>query len=265
MRKQSVLIRKRIKKRRRSCDEGQIVHPATSQSNLQVELATLQQHIGNQAMQQVLTKRSGHGSLTLDQDSLLRLTQKHGSVQQAIASQVAAQAGVVQRDKNETAQVKANTGTVTIETVTRDDYDVEGSTLEEVAKQLDPKEWGRCTYHYDYSYETLRGRTTKVDITLKLTILLPRWTGEGWKKASSAAKKAWQRMMTALEKHENGHADIARKWAPVFKQRLLKQRENRLQTRFNQTLRKVKKENKQYDQKTKHGQNEGVTLDISIK
>lgn len=68
-----------------------------------------------------------------------------------------------------------------------EEYSVTGSTLAEVAQQLDPEEWGRCTYTFDYSYETTNGRVTKVDIALQLVIRLPRWQGRGWEQASPGA------------------------------------------------------------------------------
>jgi len=81
---------------------------------------------------------------------------------------------------------------------------------------------------------------------------------------SPAAQAEWRRMLGSLEGHENEHAEIARRWAPTFQERLLGQRESRLQQRFDQTLRKAKKEQKQFDRRTRHGQTQGVSLDTSI-
>jgi len=75
---------------------------------------------------------------------------------------------------------------------------------------------------------------------------------------SPAAQAEWRRMLGSLEGHENEHAKIARRWAPTFQERLLGQRESRLQQRFDQTLRKAKKEQKQFDRRTRHGQPRGV-------
>jgi predicted secreted Zn-dependent protease len=158
-----------------------------------------------------------------------------------------------------------DTGTVTIGNVQYDYYDVTGNTLAEVAQQLDPTEWGRCSYHYDYSYESTGGRATKVDTTLNLTIRLPRWQGRGWNRASQAAKAEWQRMLHALGTHEDDHADIARRWAPTFQQRLLNQRVGNLRQRFNRTLGQVRAEQRRFDRRTRHGQTQGVSLDTSIQ
>lgn len=213
-------------------------------------LLALQAQIGNAAVQRLLVQRKGQGSLALDQDSA-----------QAIAN-------LAQRDDAEAADqlgTKTDTGKVIIENVVYEPYDVTGSTLAEVAAQLDPKEWGQCHYQFDHSYETTAGRTTKVDITLHLTIHLPRWQGKGWQNASEAAKTEWQRMISALEAHENGHAEIARRWAPIFKEKMMGVSEGKVQQRYDETKAAVGKETNKYDKETSHGKSKGVTLDITVQ
>lgn len=225
-------------------------------------LLALQHGVGNRTVRQLVEKANGHGSYQLDRAALLRLTQGEGSLVPDSALQTTTQAGPLQRDEEDAAP---QDGAVTIEEVGYEYYDVQGSTLAEVAPQLDPVEWGRCRYQYDYSYETTRGRTTRVDVTLRLTIRLPRWQGEGWNRASPAAQREWQRMMQALEGHEDEHADIARRHAPAFKQRLLNQRERRVRPRYNQALGRVDRETRRFDRRTRHGRSQGVTLDTSIR
>lgn len=183
----------------------------------------------------------------------------------AVQRLLAGQAVPALQRREETAPPPAQ-GQVTVEEPTVDTYDIAGTTLAIVAKQLDPKEWGRCTYNYDYSYETAaNGRVTKVDVTLHLTIRLPRWQGKGYDQASAAAKEEWLRMLTALEIHEDGHADIARTWAATTQTRLLGQRGGRVAQRYSQTMDAIKRAQDEFDKKTKHGQNQGVSLDLSIK
>ena len=191
----------------------------------------------------------------------------NAAVQRLLAGQVVpAAAALPALQRQEGMATPPAQGRVTVEEPTVDTYDVAGTTLAAVAKQLDPKEWGRCTYNYDYSYETAaNGRVTKVDVTLHLTIRLPRWQGEGYDQASAAAKEEWQRMLTALETHEEGHADIARTWAATMQTRLLGQRGGRVAQRYNQTMAAIKRAQDEFDKKTKHGQNQGVSLDRSIK
>ena len=194
-------------------------------------LRRLHRAIGNQAVQRVLTQRQ-------------------------------AAREPIQRDEEDAAQ--ADDGTITIQEVQTNYYDVTGTTLTEVSEQLDPTEWGQCHYHYSYPYETTNGRTTKVNIVLTLTVRLPRWQGAGWNAASEAAKTEWRRMLQALETHEEGHSAIARSWAPTIKERLLDQSEGDVQTEYNTVLAEVVTEQNQYDADTNHGQTQGVSLDLSV-
>jgi hypothetical protein len=154
------------------------------------------------------------------------------------------------------------TGKVTIEQPKVEEYDVTGSKLNEVYSQLDPVEWGRCRWVVDYDYDTTDGKVTKVNITLHLIIRLPRWSGAS--AASAAARAEWQRMLRALRGHEDGHADIARKWAPIFKDRLLKQPEDQVSDKYQKTLDDLNAESDKYDDDTQHGQTQGVSLDTTI-
>ena len=210
-------------------------------------LLSLQRSLGNQAVGRILLRpaRAGH---TLP----------------GVTSQRQAERGAIQR-RNGRRRRRANTGTVTIRNVQHQTYAVSGQTLADVHSQLDPTEWGRCSYNYSYTYSSSGGNATRVNITLRLTIRLPRWTGRGWNSASRAVKAEWRRMLRALRAHENRHAAIARRWAPTFKQRMLNQPEDDLEDTFNQVLGEVDTEQGQFDTRTSHGQTQGVSLDTSIQ
>ncbi len=213
-------------------------------------LQRLQRAIGNYGVQRVVESRLAGGARA-------RIGQKPDTVHEVRARNGAA---MVQRDEEGGS---ADDGTVTILPPQSDPYDVSGTTLAEVHAQLDPAEWGRCRYHYGYDYDTTNGRTTRVNITLTLTIRLPRWQ-EGRDEASPAARAEWDRMMGALRAHEERHAEIAREWAPRFKQRMLGVREGNVASRHSQTLGQVDQRQGQYDTQTTHGQTEGVSLDLSV-
>ncbi len=227
---QPTYARPRLKRRKRRRDDEQ--NPALPvPRHGRPDLVSLQEQIGNAAVQRLL----------------------------------ASQAVPAFQRRDETVPPPAQ-GQVTVEEPIVDTYDIVGTTLAAVAKQLDPKEWGRCTYDYDYIYETAaNGRVTKVDVTLRLTIRLPHWQGKDYDQASAAVKEEWQRMLTALETHEDGHADIARTWAATMQTRLLGQRGGRVAQRHSQTRAAIKRAQDEFDKKTKHGQNQGVSLDLSIK
>ncbi len=101
------------------------------------------------------------------------------------------------------------------------------------------------------------------DVTLALTIKLPKWI-KG-RKTSTAAKKEWDRMLKSLIIHEQGHVDIAKKWAPVLQKRLLGQQKERHKAIWDKFIQDVQEEQNKYDEDTKHGQTQGVYLDLSIE
>ncbi len=164
----------------------------------------------------------------------------------------------------ETPAAQADSGTVTIQPVNPTTYDVTGANLDEVGQALGTDEWGRCTWNVTYTFETTGTRVTKVDVTLSLTINMPRWTGDGYANASPAARAEWQRMTTALQGHEDHHAAIARTWAPRFKQNMLGQTTAGMRSQYTSTLAAMETEESNYDSTSNHGQNEGVSLDTSI-
>ena len=236
-------------------------------------LTSLQQRLGNRALQRVLTGSDGQGSIALDRETVAHLSHEHSFIANVLtdptigtmaSAQSRAAVGAIQREVGQ-EEAPATAGTVVIQNPSFDYYDVTGSTLSEVAAQLDPEEWGRCQYHYDYTYETTDGQTSRVNIVLRLQIRLPRWQGEGWDHASGAVKTEWRRMLQALREHEDGHAVISRNWAPTFKERLLNLPEADVQGEYDQVLQEVNDEQGQYDDRTQHGQTQGVSLDLSIE
>lgn len=159
----------------------------------------------------------------------------------------------------------ANTGRVRVNGPTTSYYNVTGNTLADVATALGTQEWGRCNWNFSYTYRTdANSVVTRADVTLTLTIRLPRWTGRGWNRASRAAKAEWRRMVGCLRTHENGHASRARRWATTLQQRLLNQQEADVAGRWNQGMAEHEAEQQQYDASTSHGQTQGVSLDTSI-
>ena len=71
-------------------------------------------------------------------------------------------------------------------------------------------------------------------------------------------------MVGCLQTHEDGHADIARNWAPQLQERLLGQPEADATTLWNQGKADHESEQQTYDGDTSHGETQGVSLDTSI-
>lgn len=217
-----------------------------SEAAIQPSLLSLQDRFGNGAAQRVLTRHA-------------LFTANH-----AVGIPVMA-ARLVQRDEDHAQTASPVNGQTIIETVRYNEYRIAGKTLAAVAGKLG-SEWGRCTYDYTYKSIATNGRVTRVDVTLKLVIRIPRWHGKGYNRASPAVQAEWDRMLTALRDiHEEGHAEIARKWAPRIRQELLGQKASDVASCFEQLSAQVAEDQKRYDQQTDHGRAQGVTLDTSIQ
>jgi predicted secreted Zn-dependent protease len=236
-----------------------------------VSLFQLQRQVGNRALTSILTNRSDHKSFKLDNETLSQAIRKrHPSTQSSTTASVMSQLfpnlapeGAIMTKAGKGA--KPDNGTFTIQPVQFDYYDVSGSTLAEIAPQLDPEEWGHCDAQYEYSYEATAGRATRVDITLTPTIRLPRLQVSGEKPLSPKAQKEWNRMLTVLKKHENNHDKIARRRASVIRNSLVGKKESQLGDIFEKAVGKAQQAQDKYDKKTQNGKTEGLKLDLSIE
>jgi hypothetical protein len=235
----------------------------------------LQQTYGNQYVQRLLNSMALQAKLTGDalNDICEQEGDRSGDIitipRQAEGKEEVQMMPLLQRRAETEGGIIARTpaaskGTITISPVKKADYNVTGNNLEEVSAQLDPEEWGRCVWEWTQSYRTTEGVTDRVNINLKLTIRLPRWTGRGWRRASAEEKAEWNRMLECLQKHEDRHAEIARSWAPTLQERLLNQPESDIATLWSDGLAEHQDEQDSYDADTRHGETEGVTLDTSI-
>ena len=65
---------------------------------------------------------------------------------------------------------------------------------------------------------------------------------------------------SVLQAHEEHHTEIGSSWVPIFQQRLLGKAKNKFELEHNKVLASFIKAVKKYDDKTKHGQTEGVSL-----
>lgn len=223
----------------------------------------------NRSLQRILTEGVGSARPGMEAVLLDRLRRVSAT---ASAHAVAGLTGSVLRQAAEEGEAEPASerrsppqGKITIRSPRVEYYDVTGATLEEVLDQLDPDEWGHCAANYRYTYSATGGRTTRVNVTLTLTIRLPRWRGAGWRAASRPAREEWNRMVAALRAHEDHHAEIARTWAPIFRERLFDIDEGDVELEGSNVEAEAQAEQDQYDADSAHGQNEGVSLDTSIE
>ncbi len=92
-------------------------------------------------------------------------------------------------------------GDIKIEKPTIEYYDVKANTLEEaLAEVKEPEEWYDFEYEYDADVEN--EVVIEANITVKITIHAPRWTGPGWEDAAPAEQARWTEVMTALQLYD---------------------------------------------------------------
>jgi predicted secreted Zn-dependent protease len=156
-------------------------------------------------------------------------------------------------------------------------YEVEGTTRDELIREIRSKGpvsgtrrvWGRHEWDLRWSYRSAHSsglcRMTEVRITLESVTTLPRWTTR--ERADSSLVLAWDAMIEALRVHENGHRDIAYRAAREVQRTLRRTTDPNgsfLGTRANdaarETLERYREINRQYDEETRSGQAQGVTL-----
>lgn len=145
---------------------------------------------------------------------------------------------------------------------------VPGKTYEEMFKFFEKKnaagqEWGKFhTERPNISFKPAKGEPiTEVTLDIGWVITLPSWGGAS--SATAAGKAAWEKMLKALEKHEENHRTILLEQIARFVDRVtdvddlkLKQ----LQTLFTQFPKDIKAAQDKYDGATDHGKKEGVFL-----
>jgi hypothetical protein len=152
-----------------------------------------QQQLGNRAVQRMLAHDDGA----------------------ALLNPQAQREAEEEQDKTK-SQVKV--GRIEIEKPEIEHYDVTGDTLRDVSEQLLPDaQW--YEYRYEPVYKADKGVINRVDITVHVTVHVPRWTGDGWESASTADKIEWLRLLQSLEiKNEKESVDdtvLPRAWLGV--------------------------------------------------
>ena len=147
-------------------------------------------------------------------------------------------------------------------------YPVSGATYEEMFKFFAKKnaareEWGN--FHPerpDLSFKPSRGEPiTEVTLKIGYTITMPSWS-----KASALGKKgkdAWDKMMMALDKHEDTHRQILEQQCGLFGDAIERETDltvKKLADMFKKFPADVKSAQDDYDSETSHGEKEGVFL-----
>lgn len=133
-----------------------------------------------------------------------------------------------------------------------------------VVLQLNQREeWGLTTGKPTYAVKTCDGRVYDVTVRLRITILMPRWTG--LKQAGPNTRAEWRRMFGKLTTHENNHVAILRRhFDDDLARSMLNKSEAEAGGIFDAAIASATSETNEYDSDTRHGVTEGVFLDTSI-
>ena len=256
--------RRKRRRRRRLEDEERVSTPPARVKGDRSGLMSLQQQVGNQAVQRLLAQRQAE-------------------------------------EQEKAAKTPVEVGEVKIEQPKIEYYEVTGESLIQVSQQiLPPGEW----YEVDYKPEPKleNGTVSQVDITVQITLKLPQWTGPGWEQATDldkmtwlemletmmidpdeadeevttlpqqwllgpgwaqapqAVKGEWQAMLQSLQSREQSPLDAVRRRALVLQQRLLKQPEQQIKTIVDQFMKEVKVEQEMYSRQLEFGQVQDISL-----
>lgn len=158
-------------------------------------------------------------------------------------------------------------------------YDVSGATPQELRASLDAlgpkdedgKRFDAYTYWYVrwnflYTQAVDRCSVTSVTTSVEVTTTLPRWKVGNVEGSPLAAR--WDRYITALRTHENGHATIGKKAAATIESALWRVPPQLgcpvLEKILNQTaeelLNDARRDERNYDATTRHGETQGAVF-----
>jgi predicted secreted Zn-dependent protease len=165
------------------------------------------------------------------------------------------------------------------EALTIDYFTIQGSTARELRSELnrlgpigetglrgDAYTRWRIAWKFDFAP---RGPTCVADnirVTLEVHMILPRW--EPPPGVSASLLELWDRYLTALRFHEDGHYRIAISAADEVRRTLARHRrggdcpalEKLLHSKANDILNRTRREQADFDRETDFGRNQGTSI-----
>lgn len=126
-------------------------------------------------------------------------------------------------------------------------YTINGKTTQQLKAQMKSKGpngyWAYVNWYVNWKTKNCR-------VALKIKYTYPKWANSG--QAPKATQKKWRRMISALKKHENGHARHGVSAAKEISKSNCKNPKA--------IIKKWAAKDKSYDRKTGHGRTQGVKL-----
>jgi predicted secreted Zn-dependent protease len=160
-----------------------------------------------------------------------------------------------------------------VTTVQNEFYQVAGKSADEVRADMNQKRKGNydavTSWDIRWSFQARKEATgfnlQDVRVTVKITTLMPSWSGEG---ANRDDLLLWNRYIEALQEHEQEHSDNALKIARDIYEALNSQETKptltKAQSEGNNTgyrlLEKLRKLDGDFDSRTSHGATQGAVF-----
>ena len=145
----------------------------------------------------------------------------------------------------------------------RSTYNVAADTLDAAAEEMDGHGcWGRYSFPFSQRLIGPPDDVQRIDLTIRPGIEMPNWTR--YRHATDPQKRVWDRMITALERHEQEHhrlltrkAEDFRDSLPNISQSMDRRAVGRLMQDFQREAQAVMDD---LDRTSDHGRRQGVDL-----
>lgn len=178
----------------------------------------------------------------------------------AIAEQMNAGAATGEQEEESAApEAEAADTRVTMNVTVSDTTWNAAGSLESIADEVEARQAGaHVRWNPSYSV-TLDGiYVTAVTVNVPITKEMPVWAGRA--DASTADQAEWDRFLAALEVHEQGHIDIARRGLQGVGDRMIDSPEDMARQTFNNGVQSVQSQSDTYDASNGHGRTQGAVL-----
>lgn len=144
-------------------------------------------------------------------------------------------------------------------------YSVRGATLEAVVRNLGRRCWGRYVGRFSYDIRPRGGIVASAVFRAAPTITLPRWHDRAG--ATAPQQREWDRMLRALERHEDEHHAVLVDAFENMRHFLSTQPDpavpqfRRDMAAFDADLDRFQRD---FDATSEHGRRAGVVLDTTV-
>lgn len=140
-------------------------------------------------------------------------------------------------------------------------YDVDGRNFDALSRAMNRRGcWGR--YSFPFRFTPHGNPVERIDMTITPRIEMPRWTG--YRAAGRAHQREWDRMIAALQRHEDEHHRLLVRKAEEFRDSIPNITIPMDASAVGQMMADFEREAKavmdDFDDRTDHGRRQGVEL-----